>query len=144
MDEQLPALYSLGHSNLVSRPSRDAAELSKEEMIAAVPELEEKIQRWRPEAVCLIGKGIWESIWRSKNGRGIRKGEFDWGWQVMKLASGEEWDGCRVFVVPSTSGLVAAYSTEFKMDIWRKLGDWVQERRKERGETAPRSVRTPS
>jgi len=65
MDGQLPELYSLGRTDLVSRPSRDAAELSKEEMVSAVPELEEKIQRWRPEAICLVGKAVWEAIWRS-------------------------------------------------------------------------------
>lgn len=139
MDEHLPELYSLGHTNLVSRPSRDAAELSKEEMVEAVPKLEEKMRRWRPESICLVGKAIWEAIWRSKTGGGIKKREFAWGWQEMKFAGEKDWEGCRAFVVPSTSGLVAAYSTEFKKAIWKELGDWVQERRKERGETAPRS-----
>lgn len=140
MDEHLPELYSLGRTDLVSRPSRDAAELSKEEMVGAVPELEEKIRKWQPEAVCLVGKAVWEAIWRSKTGKRMKKTDFDWGWQRMKFANGEEWGGCRAFVVPSTSGLVAAYSPEFKRAIWKELGDWVQERRKERGETAPRSV----
>lgn len=136
MDQNLPALYSLGHTNLVSRPSRSAAELSKEEMVQAVPELEEKIHKWRPEAVCLVGKAIWEVIWRSKTGRVVKKGEFDWGWQDMRFAGGNEWEGCRVFVVPSTSGLVAGYSPEFKRAIWKKLGNWVQERRKEKDNDA--------
>lgn len=130
MDEHLPVQYSLGHTNLIARPSRNAAELSKEEMADAVPELEEKIRRWQPEAVCIVGKTIWEVIWRSKTGRGIRKEDFDWGWQDMRFAGETGWEGCRVFVVPSTSGLVAGYSPEFKKAIWKKLGDWVQERRK--------------
>lgn len=134
MDEHLPALYSLGHTNLVSRPSRSATELSKEEMANAVPELEEKIRRWRPEAICLVGKAIWEVIWRSKTGRGIKKKDFDWGWQDMRFAGEEGWKGCRAFVVPSTSGLVAGYSPEFKRAIWKELGNWVQERRKEKGQ----------
>lgn len=132
MDERLPALYSLGHTNLVSRPSRNAAELSKEEMVGAVPGLEEKVRRWQPEAICLVGKAIWEAIWRSKTGRAIKKEDFDWGWQEMKFAGEKGWEGCSVFVVPSTSGLVAAYSPEFKRAIWKELGYWVQERRKEK------------
>lgn len=133
MDEHLPALYSLGHTNLVSRPSRNVAELSKEEMADSVPELEEKIRKWRPEAVCLVGKAIWEVIWRTKTGSGIKKGDFNWGWQDMRFASENGWVGSRAFVVPSTSGLVAGYSPEFKRAIWKELGNWVQERRCERG-----------
>ena len=150
MDRRLPELYSLGQTNLVKRPSKDTAELSKEELLAGVAVLEEKMRRYKPEAVCFVGKVVWEAVFKVRNGRGIRKGEFDWGWQegirFGKRAEGWEgegevegrWEGCRVFVVPSTSGLVAAYGPEFKRALWKRLGDWVQIRRRERGENAPR------
>ncbi|KAL7268550.1 uracil DNA N-glycosylase Thp1 [Rhizina undulata] len=143
-DQSLPARYSLGHTNLVSRPTLNQSELSKEEMVGATLELEEKIRRWRPEAICVVGKGIWEAMWKAKHRRAITKEEFRFGWQeeserfgaVGKDEDGEEegWEGARVFVVPSTSGLVAGYSMQFKKDIWTELGDWIGERRKQRGE----------
>ncbi|KAG0129476.1 uracil-DNA glycosylase-like protein [Tuber indicum] len=142
MDGRLPDLYSLGLANLVNRPTNGVAELSKEEMLAGVAVLEEKVQRYKPEAVCFVGKVAWEAVFKVRNRRGIRKGEFDWGWQEGVRFGGEvgegRWRGCRVFVVPSTSGLVASYGPEFKRALWKRLGDWVQMRRGERGENAPR------
>lgn len=143
-DTHLPRLYSLGNTNLVARPTKDQAELSKVEMDASVEVCEEKIRKWRPESVCVVGKGIWESIWRAKHGgKKMKKEDFVWGWQVdaerFGAVPGAGYAGARVFVVPSTSGLVAGYSMEFKRTTWKELGDWVQQRRAERGETAPRT-----
>ena len=75
-DVDLPRLYSMGNTNIVERASRNAAELSKAEMSAGTPGLEAKVREFRPEAVCIVGKGIWESVWRWKYGRGFRRGEF--------------------------------------------------------------------
>ena len=72
-DRDLPRLYALGNTNIVSRATKDASELSKGEMDEGVAVLEEKIRRWRPEAVCVVGKGIWESVWRVKHGKAIKK-----------------------------------------------------------------------
>lgn len=77
----MPRLYNLGLTNIVTRPTRDGAELSKAEMDEGVAELERKIALYRPESVALVGKSIWESVWRVRHGRGIKKGEFRYGWQ---------------------------------------------------------------
>lgn len=143
MDQQLPRMYSIGQTNIVGRATKDAAELSKEEMIAGVSVLEEKMRANRPESVCFVGKIVWEAVWKALFGRPIKKEEFIWGWQEIMFAKEDwegGWEGCRAFVVPSTSGLVAAYSPQFKQALWTVLGDWVQKRRKERGEIAPRVV----
>ena len=55
--------------------------LSKAEMDAGVPVLEAKVAAKRPEVVCLVGKSIWEAVWRVRHGWGIRKEEFKYGWQ---------------------------------------------------------------
>lgn len=65
----------------MARPTKDGAELSKAEMDEGVAELERKIALYRPESVAVVGKSIWESIWRVKHGRGIRREEFRYGWQ---------------------------------------------------------------
>ena len=111
-------------------------------MDEGVAVLEEKCRRWRPEAVCLVGKSIWESVWRVRHGRGIKKGEFRYGWQgegermgkVKGKGKGEEgWEGARVFVATTTSGLAAGMSMGEKEAVWKELGEWVERRRVERG-----------
>jgi TDG/mug DNA glycosylase family protein len=106
--------------------------------------------------VCIVGKSIWESIWRARHGRGIKKEEFKYGWQDesenmgktnrngrIKFESQEEkipegstnradWKGAKVFVATSTSGLAASLSLAEKERIWRELGVWVEQRRLER------------
>ncbi|OJI91337.1 hypothetical protein ASPTUDRAFT_38313 [Aspergillus tubingensis CBS 134.48] len=129
---KLPELYNIGNTNIVERPTRDASMLSKKEMDAGVPILEAKVREKRPEAVCLVGKSIWEAVWRVKVGRGIRKEEFRYGWQDegMNMGRVEGWEGARVFVATTTSGLAAGMSVMEKREVWDELGRWVVERRK--------------
>jgi thymine-DNA glycosylase len=190
-DRTLPERFSLGNTNIVARPSRNGAELSKAEMDAGVAILEEKARRWRPEVVCIVGKSIWESIFRVWKGRNLAKGEFEYGWQAERMGAvpaardsaavkvkpdvrkwlveaqvppkggsekgedgndanerleregereggGEEkvdggpWEGSRIFVATTTSGLAASLRPEEKERIWKVLGDWCVQRRKER------------
>lgn len=143
-DGSMPSLYSLGLTNIVTRPTKDGSELSKQEMDDSVAELEGKIAMCRPEAVGIVGKSIWESIWRVKHGgRAIRKNEFRYGWQDERERMGKSrdaledededgWEGARVFVLTTTSGLAASMKLHEKQDIWRGLGEWVEKRRRER------------
>ncbi|KAI8965385.1 DNA glycosylase [Daldinia sp. FL1419] len=137
-DQTMPARYSLGHTNIVARPSRNGAELSKAEMDEGVAILEDKCRRWRPEVACITGKSIWESVFRVRHGRALTKGEFQYGWQQERMGvidgkdGKEPWEGTRVFVATSTSGLAASLRPEEKERIWKILGDWCVKRRKER------------
>ena len=134
-DAQMPALYQLGLTNIVGRPSRNGAELSMAEMDDGVAALEDKARRWRPESMCVVGKSIWESVWRVRHG-GKKVGEnFRYGWQEETENMGRiegEWSGARMFVASSTSGLAASLSKAEKQAIWDQLGSWVKERRVER------------
>lgn len=138
----MPRLYEFGLTNIVSRPTKDNSELSKGEMDESVQELERKIALYRPEAVAIVGKSIWESIWRVKHGKAIRKDEFKYGWQddskrMGKVRSGEQkWAGARAFVATTTSGLAASMTLAEKQEIWRGLGEWVEKRRSQRAELA--------
>jgi TDG/mug DNA glycosylase family protein len=103
----------------------------------SVHTLEEKIAKCRPDAVCIVGKSIWESIFRVRHGRGIKKEEFKYGWQEDErmgvVDTGvEKWEGAKIFVACSTSGLAATLLPAEKEQIWRELGIFVEERRKER------------
>ncbi|KAG0160886.1 hypothetical protein PDIDSM_8418 [Penicillium digitatum] len=132
---KLPALYNVGNTNIVERPTRDASMLSRAEMDAGVPVLEAKIAAQRPEVVGLVGKSIWEAVWRVKHGRGIRKEEFRYGWQaeVENMGRGDGWAGAPVFVATLTSGLAAGMKPAEKEAVWAELGSWVVKRRGERG-----------
>ncbi|KAF2182580.1 DNA glycosylase [Zopfia rhizophila CBS 207.26] len=143
-DVTLPALYCMGNTNIVDRPSKDAAELSKEEMAAGTANLDTKFLKYKPEAVCIVGKGIWEAIWRYRYGRNPTKAEFKYGWQdeehnmgqsEKEVRDGQEkvWKGSKVFVTTSTSGLAASLKPAEKEAIWKPFGEWVQKRRVEKG-----------
>ncbi|ESZ91329.1 hypothetical protein SBOR_8270 [Sclerotinia borealis F-4128] len=136
-DVRLPELCSLGNTNIVERPTKNGSELSKKEMDDGVSILEEKIRVYKPEAVALVGKGIWESVWRVKKGKGITKDQFKYGWQSEEenlgvLEGQGSWRGARVFVASSTSGLAASLLPAEKEKIWRELGSWIEQKRKER------------
>lgn len=140
-DVDLPRLFALGNTNIVARPTRNGAELSKKEMDEGVAALEEKIRIYRPEVVCIVGKSIFESIWRVRHGgKSLKKEEFHYGWQddtenmgTTDQGNNEEgWKGAKVFAATSTSGLAANLRPAEKESIWRELGQWVEERRHER------------
>ena len=112
-----------------------------------VQALQEKATRWKPESVCLVGKSIWEAVWRARKGRAIKKEEFRYGWQdeeenfginvvrgrTQKVETKDgAWAGARVFVATSTSGLAAGMRPAEKEAVWRELGEWVERRRAER------------
>ncbi|EMD59660.1 hypothetical protein GGP41_008559 [Bipolaris sorokiniana] len=156
-DRSLPGLFCMGNTNIVDRPSKNAAELSKEEMSAGTASLDAKFLKYKPEAVCIVGKGIWEAIWRYRYGKNPGKNEFKYGWQDEKHnmgkcpedgeqeldANGNPWKGTKVFVTTSTSGLAASLTPAEKEAIWRPFGEWVQKRREERG-FVPRLVEAQS
>lgn len=144
-DVDLPKWYAMGNTNIVERPSKDAAELSKSEMAAGTPVLEEKFRKYRPESVCIVGKGIWEAIWRWRYKREIRKDEFKWGWQDDKERMGkdDDWNGAAVYVTSSTSGLSASLKPTEKEAIWKPFGEWVKKRRRDRFGTEGRIDYSP-
>lgn len=147
-DGDMPRLYNLGLTNIVSRPTKDGSELSKQEMDESVAELEAKIARVKPETVGIVGKSIWESIWRVKHGKAIRKEEFRYGYQDESERMGkvqkngvDAFAGARVYVLTTTSGLAASMKIDEKRVIWRGLGEWVEKRRAERSEVKDEDVK---
>lgn len=134
---RLPELYNIGNTNIVERPTRDASMLTKAEMDAGVPILEAKVAAQRPGAVCLVGKGIWEAVWRVRHGRNIKKEEFRYGWQddtenMGRIAGSSDWHGAPVFVATTTSALAAGMNFAQKEAIWTQLGRWVIQQRNTR------------
>lgn len=82
-----------GFSNIVARPSRTAAEITREEYRQGRVLLQAKIEEYRPHIVCFVGKGVYQEY------SGHR--DADWGLQSRSIVS-----GVQDFVAPSSSGLV--------------------------------------
>jgi TDG/mug DNA glycosylase family protein len=100
-------------------------------MLENVDAVEDKVRKYKPQAVCVVGKGIWDAIYERKHlGRKVGK-DFKYGWQVDVLGKDKGWNGARCFVTPSTSGRVAAYSREFQEILWKELGNWVMQERED-------------
>ncbi|KZT07920.1 DNA glycosylase [Laetiporus sulphureus 93-53] len=150
----LPERFNLGLTNIVARPSAEAAELSKEEFKAAVPELFAKIARYRPRIMCFVGKQAWEAVESvvrpravypiqsddeslgsdgipatPKRRRRSKKAKFQFDIQPYKVVHP---DGVSVhetlfFVLPSTSARVTTYQLADKTELFRTLKRRLEE-----------------
>lgn len=88
-------LLALGYglTNIVDRPTKEAAEISKAEYSEGAKQLEQKIRKFRPKAVCFVGKGVYQQFSKKK--------AVSWGLQQNPVIP-----GVVEYVVPSSSGLV--------------------------------------
>ncbi|KAJ9621380.1 uracil DNA N-glycosylase Thp1 [Knufia peltigerae] len=127
-------LYQIGNTNICERPTRSGDGLSKQELEEGAFILDQKISKFKPEAVVIVGKGIWEAIWMAKKGKKkFHDPDFHWGWQDEEMQLGREvehdgkvvWSGAKTFVATSTSGLAATLRPAEKLAIWKPLGDWM-------------------
>jgi double-stranded uracil-DNA glycosylase len=82
-----------GMTNIVSRPTKAADEITKEEYKQGKQELKQKIEKYRPKIVCYVGKGVYQQYSGKK--------DIPWGKQNESVVTGT-FD----FVAPSSSGLV--------------------------------------
>lgn len=96
----------LGITNLVARPSRNASEISLQEYQTGGKILSLKLKQYQPAWVAFVGIGAYRKAFSRYN---AQVGKQD---QTLK--------GSRVWVLPSTSGLNAAYKLE---DIVNSLRD---------------------
>lgn len=83
----------IGFTNIVARPTKTAAEITKQEYEEGAQLLRDKLIRFRPRVACYVGKGVYEQMSGSRN--------IDWGKQPNSIVP-----GVLDYVVPSSSGLV--------------------------------------
>ncbi|MGZ4112265.1 MAG: mismatch-specific DNA-glycosylase [Tumebacillaceae bacterium] len=102
-----------GFTNIVSRPTRRADEITKEEYAAGRIELRNTIATYRPRVACFVGKGVYEQYSRRK--------QIPWGVQQEPMVP-----GVIDFVAPSSSGLVRMPFAEVAA-IYRQLTDLIAE-----------------
>ncbi|MCA1030252.1 G/U mismatch-specific DNA glycosylase [Bacillus timonensis] len=102
-------LLDLGYglTNIVSRPTKAADEIKKEEYKEGRAELIQKMIHYQPKMICFVGKGVYQEFSKKKN--------IDWGLQEKSIV-----DGTMDFVAPSSSGLVRMKLAEI-VDIYKGL-----------------------
>ncbi|KAF1085705.1 G/U mismatch-specific DNA glycosylase [Sporotomaculum syntrophicum] len=93
--EEDAGLLQLGYgiTNIVSGPTRAAAEITTQEYQKGAVELRRKLAYYKPHVVCYVGKGVYEKYSGRRN--------VPWGKQKEPVVP-----GITDFVVPSSSGLV--------------------------------------
>jgi TDG/mug DNA glycosylase family protein len=97
--------HGFGISNLCSKPTRSAAELTPAELAAGAKALERRVRRLRPRVVVLVGLTIYQQLY----GRTATPGAG---------AKPETFGGARLFVVPNPSGLNASYPGFEHKRVW--------------------------
>ena len=94
-DVDLPA-YGVGITNIASRPTRDAAQLSREELRAGAAELERLVADVAPRLVAVLGLTAYRTAFgRTKATMGLQE---------------EALGGRPVWILPNTSGLNAHHT----------------------------------
>ncbi|WP_093212406.1 G/U mismatch-specific DNA glycosylase [Sediminibacillus albus] len=99
--------FGYGLTNIVSRPTKEAAEITKQEYQQGRVELKKKIAYYQPKVVCFVGKGVYQQY--------SKRRKVSWGVQEQSVTN-----GCIEFVAPSSSGLVRMKMEEI-VDIYRQL-----------------------
>ena len=105
--------WDIGLTNLVDRTSRQASDLSRDEVRAGASTLRRKLIECRPGVVCFNGKGIYEVFADRKN--------------VMLGLQEETLEGSLLFVVPSSSARTAAYQRDAKLRYYEALKQIVDQ-----------------
>lgn len=102
---------NFGLTNIVSRPTIGAADITREEYRAGREELKRKIEINMPRIVCFVGKGVYQEY------SGHR--QIDWGVQERPVVP-----DTIEFVAPSSSGLVRIKLEEI-VAIYRELNSLI-------------------
>lgn len=118
--EESPHLIDVGYgfTNIVSRPTKQAADIRPEEYDVGRRLLREKLAQFRPTVACFVGKGVYTQFARK------RGSDVLWGFQREGVVA-----GVRDFVGPSSSGLVRMKLAE-QVAIYAELARFLTEQTK--------------
>lgn len=110
-EDKLLLKMGMGSTNLVARPTRAAAELTREDYRQGTSELLQKLEYYHPQYVCYVGIGLYKIFAHCK--------QCPFGWQPHSVVS-EVID----FVAPSTSGLNRMLYQD-QLAIYRQLAERI-------------------
>ncbi|CAA9466635.1 MAG: G/U mismatch-specific uracil DNA glycosylase [uncultured Solirubrobacteraceae bacterium] len=108
-DEDLDLLrHGIGITNLVDRPTRTAAELSREELSAGAHRLSELVRANRPRLLAVLGITAWRTAWQRP--------------KAVLGPQPESIGRTQIWVAPNPSGLNAHHQLPDLAAAYRELG----------------------
>lgn len=106
-DEQQLLQFGCGITAVVTRPTRQASEITAQEFRQARPGFETKIRRYQPRATAFLGKLALSTMTGAPH--------IDWGPQPFAFAGTEAW------VLPNPSGLNRAFTRDALVSAYSQL-----------------------
>ncbi|WP_211746980.1 mismatch-specific DNA-glycosylase [Paenibacillus sp. Marseille-Q4541] len=100
-----------GFTNIVARPTVGIDDIKKEEYAEGREILKQKLEKYRPEVACFVGKGVYAKY--------AKRTKADWGFQPEPFLP-----EMHEFVAPSSSGLVRMPMNEI-IGIYSQLSAYV-------------------
>jgi TDG/mug DNA glycosylase family protein len=111
-DEERELLrYGCGITNIASRPTAAADELTPEELRKGGRALERKVRRYRPRVLAVVGIGAYRTAFARPRAKV--------GLQEERIAES------RIWLLPNPSGLNANYRPAELVAVYRELREWV-------------------
>jgi TDG/mug DNA glycosylase family protein len=132
-DHRLPE-FGFGMTNLVARPTPGINDLERAEYVDGWKTLEEKIRRYRPEIVALVGVTLYRAIEPLLAGEVDRKTRA--AMRSRPIALGPQpatVHGARIFVLPNPSGRNANYSYAEMLAAFTLLAEGIGDSNKGQG-----------
>lgn len=105
--------YGLGVTNVVARPIAAAAELTRDELVAGGKELTDKVRRFGPDWLAVVGITAYRVAFAEPK---------------AKLGRQDRLIGdTKVWVLPNPSGLNAHYTVDGLADVFAELRRAIEE-----------------
>ena len=113
MQQRMVSCLKLGYgfTNIVARPTKGIEDISKEEYAEGREILRKKLETFRPDIACFVGKGVYTQY--------SKRSKVEWGFQDDPVVK-----EIQEFVAPSSSGLVRMSMDEI-VAIYARLADFV-------------------
>ncbi|HYA96962.1 MAG TPA: mismatch-specific DNA-glycosylase, partial [Methylomirabilota bacterium] len=102
--------FGIGLTDLVKRPTRDAAELTRQDFAEGRYVLSQKLEEFAPRLVAFHGKATYEQYAQRSCKLGPQK---------------EKLYGAAVFVLPAAGGANTAARAQ-KLKVFKQLARWMQ------------------
>ena len=113
--------YGYGLTNLIAKPTSGVQDLTKADFLQGRDVLREKIERYQPAIVAILGISVARILVPENRSKGSAKQTtrtpVQTGFQPLTFA------GSRMFVLPNPSGRNAHYSYQTMKEIFRELND---------------------
>ncbi|KAI9009888.1 uracil-DNA glycosylase-like protein [Gaertneriomyces semiglobifer] len=123
-DRRLLTQYAIGFTNVTPRPTPSSADLLRNEHASNLPALHTKIRTYAPKVWCFIGMEVFKVfIGKADFALGLQKEPYRWRDEDGEMRE------TLLFVIPSTSGRVRAYSRQDRVELFQQLAKVVKETR---------------